>query len=483
MTVLHHTVGLHIRAWRDLIGRHVAVWRAAWAQRALFDRPTPSAAEAEFLPAALALQDTPPSPAPRIAAGLLVGFLLIALVWATWGHIDVVAVGQGRVVPSGRSKVVQPLEAAAVKAIHVREGQAVRAGEVLVELDATAPAADAERVALEHEAARLQVARGLALLAALDSGRAPRLSSAAPQADRDGGRRQDAQRLLDGQWAEHQSRVARAQADIARREAELRSTQALVRKLEATLPIATQRAADYRSLVDQAFASQHGYLQHEQTRLEMEADLVAQRARLQEIGAALQEAQAQRLALVAELRRTTLDSVDQARLRLDGLSQERLKAEQRGRQTRLVAPVDGTVQQLAVHTEGGVVTAAQPLMVVVPADEPVEVEAVFDNRDVGFLRPGMPAEVKVETFLFTKYGTVPATLLSVSSDAVNDERRGLVYTARVQLEHRSLVVDGREVKLTPGMAVSAEVKTGRRRVIEYFLSPLLQTTRESLRER
>jgi len=480
MTAIHRTLGLHARAWRDLIARHTAVWRAAWAQRALFDRPTPLAAEAEFLPAALALQDTPPSPAPRLAMGLLVAFLLIALAWATWGHIDVVAVGQGRVVPSGRSKVVQPLDAATVKAIHVREGQTVKAGELLIELDATAPAADAERVALEIEAARLQVARGQALLAALDTGRAPRLP---PLAGLDAGRRQDAQRLLDGQWAEHQSRLARTQADVARREAELRSTQALVRKLEATLPIATQRAADYRSLVDQAFASQHGYLQHEQARLEMEADLQAQRARLQEIAAALQEALAQRAALSAELRRTTLDSVDQARLRLDGLSQEHLKAEQRGRLTRLVAPVDGTVQQLAVHTEGGVVTAAQPLMVVVPADEPVEVEAVFDNRDVGFLRPGMPAEVKVETFLFTKYGTVPATLLSVSSDAVNDERRGLVYTARVQLQHHSLVVDGREVKLTPGMAVSAEVKTGRRRVIEYFLSPLLQTTRESLRER
>lgn len=471
---------LQLQAFIDLVSRHVAIWRAAWAQRRELDRPRLSREEAQFLPAALALQDTPVSPAPRVAMGLVVAFLLLALAWSIWGEIDVVAVGQGKVVPSGRTKVVQPLEVATIKAIHVTEGQSVKAGDLLVELDPTASAADAERVALEQEAATLQLARGRALLVALENGRPPRLSDLPGVAAR---RRQEAQRLLDGQFAEIQSRAARADAEIARREAEGRSTRALVQKLEHTLPIATQRAQDYRALVDQAFASQHGFLQHEQARIEMEADLTAQRHRLQEIAAALQEAKALREAVTAEIRRSTLDSMEEAKQRIDGMAQELLKAEQRARQTRLLAPVDGTVQQLAVHTEGGVVTPAQALLMLVPSDQPIEVEAVFENRDVGFLRPGMPVEVKIETFLFTKYGTVPAELTNVSHDAVNDERRGLIYTARIQLSRPNIEVDDVDVRLTPGMAVSVEVKTGRRRVIEYFLSPLIQHTRESLRER
>ena len=270
---------------------------------------------------------------------------------------------------------------------------------------------------------------------------------------------------------------------LARREAEWRTTQALVRKLEQTLPIATKRAQDYRNLVSEAFVSNHGYLEQEQARIEMEADLAAQRNRLQEIASSLDEARAQQRALTAETRRTALDSLEQAQQRLDALAQERIKAEARGRLTRLTSPVDGTVQQLAVHTEGGVVTPAQPLMVVVPADQPLEVEAFFENKDIGFLRQGQVAEVKVETFQFTKYGTLDAELTSVSHDANSDEQRGLIYASRVRMARTSLDVDGTEVRLSPGMAVTVEVKTGQRRVIEYFLAPLLRHTDESLRER
>lgn len=471
---------LEWQALGDLIARHALVWRTAWAQRSLLDRPAPSPEEAQFLPAALALQDTPVSPAPRVAMGLLVMFLLLTLAWSIWGQIDIVAVGQGKVVPNGRTKVVQPLEAATIKSIHVKEGQAVRAGDLLVELDSTVVTADSERVAIEVTAAQLQLARGQELLTALESGRPPRLPASRHL---DAVRQQEAQRFLDGQYAEYLSRIARADADIKRREAELSTTRALVEKLERTLPIVSQRATDYRALVDQAFASQHGFLEHEQARIEMEVDLMAQRHRLREIAAAKQEAEAMRATVKAETRRAALDSMEQAQQRLDALAQERLKAEQRGRLTRLLAPVDGTVQQLALHTEGGVVTPAQALLLVVPSGQPVEVEGVFENRDVGFLRPGMPVEVKVETFPFTKYGTVPAKLVNVSHDAVSDERRGLIYTARIQLERDTIEVDGTDVKLMPGMVVSAEVKTGRRRVIEYLLSPLMQHTRESLRER
>ena len=191
----------------------------------------------------------------------------------------------------------------------------------------------------------------------------------------------------------------------------------------------------------------------------------------------------QREALIAETRRVTLDQLHEAEAKSTALDQELAKARDRDRDMRLVAPVAGTVQQLAVHTVGGVVTPAQPLLVVVPRENTLEVEAVLQNKDIGFVRVGQGAEVKIETFPFTKYGTIPGEIVAVSSDAIQDEKLGLFYAARVRLARTSLDVEGRRVNLSPGMAVTVEVKTGVRRVVEYFLSPLLQHQQESLRER
>jgi len=184
-----------------------------------------------------------------------------------------------------------------------------------------------------------------------------------------------------------------------------------------------------------------------------------------------------------EFRRSRLAELTEVETRAAALAQEVVKASQRARIQRLVAPIDGVVQQLAVHTVGGVVTPAQALMVIVPHEDSLEVEAVIENKDIGFVRPGQTAEVKVETFPFTRYGTIPAQVTTVSGDAVPLERGGLAYLARLSLTRTSVTVDGQEVDLTAGMAVTAEIKTDVRRVIEFVLSPVLRYARESARER
>jgi membrane fusion protein, hemolysin D len=391
-----------------------------------------------------------------------------------------VAVAHGKIVPNDRTKIIQPIETATVKAIRVTDGQAVKAGEVLIELDTTNTAADSTRIANDHVTARLQALRARALLAAIASGKSPVLSDF-PEIDKS--RLAQEQRVLDGQYGEYQAKLARIDADIAKREAELRSTQEIATKLEQTVPIARQRAQDFRSLVEKNFISKHGYLEKEQNRIEQEADLATQRSRIKELTAALQEGRSQRTALVAETKRLALDSLNEAEQKTTTYGQELIKAESRDRLMTLTAPVDGTVQQLAVHTVGGVVTPAQQLMMVVPKDNPIEVEAYVENKDIGFVNPGQEAVVKIETFPFTKYGTIDAKVTHVSNDAVNDEKRGLIFPARVNLARATIQVENKVVNLSPGMAVTVEVKTAQRRVIEYFLSPLLQYKDESLRER
>ena len=178
-----------------------------------------------------------------------------------------------------------------------------------------------------------------------------------------------------------------------------------------------------------------------------------------------------------------LDLFGDAERRIATLGQELNKAEQRHRLKALTSPVDGTVQQLAIHTQGGVVTPAQALMVIVPTGQPVEVEVKVENKDIGFVYPGQAVEVKVETFTFTKYGIVPGEVLSISDDAIEDERRGLVYSARIKLGEKALRVGGKDMLLTAGMSVRAEVIVDRRKIISYFLSPLQRHVQESLGER
>lgn len=477
---MSHAVLLRLQAALDLLKHYGAVFHHAWREQASFAPRPRLPHEVQFLPASLELQETPVSPAPRIAMWLLMTFAFIALLWAFFGHMDVVAIAHGKIVPNDRTKVIQPIETATIRAIKVADGQTVMAGEVLIELDTTNAGADTTRVANDLLSARLQAERAKALLVSMASGKLPAIDLLP---DVDTNRLSQDQRMLEGQYDEYQAKLVRIDADIAKREAELHSTQEVVRKLEQTAPIARQRAQDFKDLVEKNFISKHGYLEKEQARIEQEADLATQRSRIRELTAALQEGKGQRTALIAETRRLALDSLNDAEQKATSYSQELVKAESRSKLMTLTAPVDGTVQQLAVHTVGGVVTPAQQLMMVVPKDNPIEVEAYVENKDIGFVNPEQEAVVKIETFPFTKYGTINAKVTHVSHDAVNDEKRGLIFPARVNLERATILVGNKIVNLSPGMAVTVEVKTSQRRVIEYFLSPLLQYKDESFRER
>lgn len=473
------SIGLHLQAMRDLMGRYKQAIGVAWEHRKELDSPARLSHEAAFLPAALALQETPVSPAPRIAMWLLITFAVLALLWAIFGHVDVVATAQGKTVPNERVKVIQPLEASVVKAIHVTDGQAVKAGDVLIELDTTVTGADAVRLENDLTVARLQSARAEAFLQAMEGSERvlkdlPGISAERVAAER---------RLLESQWREYQTKLQRIEAEITSREAELRSNLQMVSTLERTAPIMRNRAEVFKTLFEKEVVSEQQYREQEKTAIEQEGQLAAQTEKVRQLEAALSEAMKQRDSLVSETRRTILDGQHDADQKVTANAQELIKAQQRHKLMKLVTPVDGSVQQLAVHTVGGVVTPAQQLMVIVPKDDPLEVEAFLENKDIGFVMTGQEAEVKIETFPYTKYGTIHGEVKNVSSDAIQDDKKGLIYSSRVKLEKSTIQVENKMVDLTPGMAVTVEIKTGKRRVIEYFLTPLIQHTSESLRER
>lgn len=466
----------------ELLARYRAIFKAAWDHREELAGPKRMMDERAFLPAALALQETPPHPAPRRAIIAICALFTAALLWACFGQIDIVAVAQGRVIVSQRSKTIQPLETSVVKAIHVKDGAKVKAGDLLIELDSTLTAADSARVGEERSSATSEALRSQALLGALSHGGLPSLNAQALQgltpADR-----ASAQTQLQSEWADISAKLAKYAAETARRKAEIATAEQLVAKLQTTLPLAQQREKDFKSLTDQGFVASHAGQDRTRERIELERDLATAQAKLQEAKAALIETEQGLNAYRAETQRTLKDREAQAGLKTRQLAEEGTKADKRNQLTRLTAPVDGTVQQLAIHTAGGVVTPAQVLLVLVPDDAEVTAEVVLENKDVGFVRNGQEATIKLETFPYTRYGTVQAQVHSITADAVQDEKRGAIFPATLVLNQSAINVDGKRIKLAPGMNLTAEIKTGKRRVIDYLLSPVQQHLDESLKER
>ena len=459
------------------LSRHWTVWKAAWQAESHQPSGTvvPTGRAAEFLPAVLEIQQTPPSPIGRALIWTIVAAFTAAVLWASFGRIDIVATAQGKIIPSGYSKIVQPYETGVIAAIHVQDGQTVQRGDVLIELDATLNRADRDRASNEQRAANVDAAR----LRALIKGQ----SALVVPDDADPTYVVLQQQLLRDQLAEYQAKVAAAQHLVDQRRAVVEQTNENILRLEATVPMEVERAEAYKKLLEHEAVTKMDFLQAEGQRIDKAQELAGQKKKLRQDQAALAEAEKHHRAMVSEFQQMKQAELSALETKAASLSQEVTKAGQKAGLQRLTAPIDGVVQQLAVHTVGGVVTPAQQLLIVVPREHPVEVEAQVENRDVGFVKEGQPVEIKVETFQFTLYGTIPGHVLTVSDDAASIEKVGLVYPIRVSMDRSTIHVEEKQVNLSPGMAVTVEIKTGQRRIIEYLLSPLLKSVQESLRER
>jgi len=456
--------------------------------------------ELAFLPAALEIVETPPSPIGRKIGLTIILLFCAALLWAWWGTIDIVASATGKIMPSGRTKVIQPFETGVVRSIRVQDGQAVKAGDVLIELDPTVNAAERDHLRNDLLAEQLNIAR---LRAALGGGDDP-VSDFAPPTDADSSLVSSQRQLLVNQVTEHRAKIAALSRQQAQKEAEQATTAATIRKLETLIPIIQPRVDIRKMLMDKELGSKLTYYEVLQLLVEQQEELTVQKSHLREADAAVAAIAETRGQAAAEFRRTLSDELVKAEQKANGLAQDLIKAEQKTKLQLLTAPVDGVVQQLVIHTVGGVVTPAQSLLVVVPSDSRLEIEAMVSNRDIGFVQPGHEAEIKIDTFNFTRYGLLHGRVLSVSQDAIIRERqqdrsndRGLGtqndtsepkgqelnYSARISLNRTKMLIDDRMVNLSPGMAVTVEIKTGSRMILSYLLSPLLRYRQETLRER
>jgi hemolysin D len=484
--------------------------------------------EKEFLPAALEIMETPASPMARALLLSLCGFVGLALVWSVVGKVDIVTVGSGKIIPEERVKLIQWGGAGGgsdgltgvVRAIHVSEGQSVKAGQLLVELDPTLSGADTAQATRGLLSAEMERARAYAVSRYLQNGVASYVAPAGAPPEVVAMQKS----LLASTLAQYDANRASLQQQRKAAEADLQSAFTEKSKLMETLPLLEQQVEARTSLAEEGYGTKLSMWQIQEQLIERKKNIAIQGSTIARARAGIASIDTQLAQLKQQLAKENYAGLALAEDNASLRTQEQAKATQRQLLTRITAPVDGTVTQLSLHTIGGVIQAAQPLMTIVPKDSALVVEAQVQNKDIGFLKKGLPVSLKLEAYPFTQYGLIEGTLVDISADALlteatADSKRsegtstpavGLSYTTRIKLDavsvarftaHICRAKSSRPVPLelqnprstdalicsktvlSPGMAAQAEIKTGNRRIISYLLSPIARTTSEAGRER
>jgi len=454
--------------------------------------------EREFLPAALEVMETPPNPLGRLTALSLCLVTLAGLGWAVIGKVDIVAVASGKIIPHLRTQLVQPFETASVKAVLVGPGQHVRADDPLIELDKTAALAERERAQNDLAAAELDEMRLSAFVDGKSTAPFAEIVAASPL------EQARAQAQLTAQIALQKSQLAGLMQDRVQHLADREAQRQTAAKIEQTLPMVAERAEIRRRAAEIGNASVIARLESQQLLVETQAELDITHSRIAALDAAVSGLDQKLTATAAEIRHNAMGDLAKARERIRAAEEALAKAARRAELQTLRAPIDGTVQQLHIASVGAVVTPAQQLLSVVPDDSQIEIEAVLENRDVGFVEAGQPVELKIDAFPFTRYGLLRGKVVSIDRDAEaapasqsnvsGTERQAdeidrvqaserLRYTVHIALEPGHFNVDGRAAQLLPGMSVKAEILTGKRRIIDFLLAPLREHAHDAMRER
>ena len=455
--------------------------------------------ERSFLPAALEIIETPPSPIGRGLVWIICAFTVLALVWAGTGSVDIVAVASGKIVTKSRTQIVQAPEVGVVKSIFVEPGQNVKAGDALIQLDTTDIVAEIVRARADLAQARLDELRLNAFLNLTSEDPFTDVAEIAPELVA------HARAQLMAQRAERNAKLAAIDREAEQHQAEMATAQNQLTKAQDVLPLVEERADIRTKAAEIQFGNRIMSSEARQQVIETKAEQKIEQSHIDAAKSALAALQQQHVQTVEEFRKLAYADLSRAQSQASAARESLAKSTRRLELSTLRAPVDGSVEQLNVRTLGAVVSPAQQLTTIVPADAQLEIEAVLPSQDIGFVEKGQAVEIKVDAYPFTRYGLLKGKVMSVAGDSepqpnplegpVNGTQRRadqagniegserLLYTVRISLESGTLHVNNQPAALSPGMSVRAEIKTGRRTILNFILSPLSEYASQSIRER
>ncbi len=433
--------------------------------------------EKEFLPAVLEVTETPPSHAARLLTYLIMLMFTVLILWSVLGKIDIIATATGKLIPASNIKTIQTLVDSEIEEIFVQEGQYVKEGQDLIKFNQTEVQANIRRIKNEMKALEIAVARLQALLT--DN---PEENFAYDETI-DEYLIKIHSGLLKSQMTEKAAKIEVLNGQIAKAEKEKDTIAADLKRIEKLLPSVKERIEKKKILADKKLIARLTFLEQEEELTNLQEQRNVQVKKMAETEANIEFLQKELRQYLAEFDKSIMQELKDNREKLASYQQELIKYEEALKRTVVKAPLSGYVQQLVYHTKGGVVETAKPIMNLVPEDYKLEADVMILNKDIGFVRPEQNVEIKIDSFPFTKYGTIKGKVRNISGDAVQDEKLGLIFPSRLTLLDNKILADGQVVQLKPGMSVTAEIKTGKRRVIEYLLSPVMKYLNESMRER
>lgn len=433
----------------------------------------------------------PASPTIRLTTWTIIILFAVIVSGSYFARVEIVARGQGKVIPGNRVQVVQPQVDGKIASIRVREGDLVKSGQPLVDMDSVAARNSIERVDAEIERQTVDAAIARSLTEALSSGdpsdsnfiergqTAFRRLSSSPTSKVPG-----SEALITSTLTALRDQIAHIDAQLFRVDRARQAQQARLEKGRADQAVAQKRFASADTLRQKGAISEFEYLGRLREINSIDADVAIAERELDGLAAEATATTKQRASSVSSAQATYRKQLNDAEIALLALRSDRTVALTQLRNLSLSAPIEGRVEHLTIFTVGGFIEAGDRLLTIVPSNDTIEIESYFDNRDIGFLVPGQSAFVKFDAFPAERYGVIKGRVTQVGADSRGDVVPGQwVYAARIALDQNSIRVADSQIPFVTGMTATIDVVTGERRLISYFFEPVFKALQDSFGER
>ncbi len=424
-----------------------------------------------FQPAAIEIIESPPSPLGRISIWFIFIIFMSAIIWACIGEVDQIASARGKVIPHGQVKTLQTSDQGIITGIFVEEGDVVKEGQTLLQLDSTFSEIDFETAEKRLETINLEKV----LLEQEMNGESEHVIVDTSLSAAEYAYHQQLRRMRQEEYKEkallYQIEISKAQKDKEKAEVDLEYyqkqadvLQGQVERNETLMKSGSLSKIEYEDKVS-------------------ELDLMKNKVHSAEVlisstDSTIAQANQNLTSLEQSYNTELIQMIVQKDKELLEAQSDLEKMQKKFSMHNLEAPVSGRVSGIGAHTIGGVVTSAQPIVSIVPEGTPLVIEAKVLNKDIGFIEEGQECDIKLDAFSFQRYGVATGKITYISPDAFEDERLGYVYTIRIKPDAEYIALENKNLNMTPGMTASVEVKLDRRKIIEFFL-PAIDYVKES----
>ncbi len=422
----------------------------------------------EFKPLLSEIEDTPVSPLGRFMFWTVLSLIIITILWLFIGKVDIVINARGIVIPDGEAKVIQPFETGVIKQILVKEGDFVKKGQLLIEIDSSITDTQLETVTKNLEQSKLEAER-------LNAN--SKLTNFNPK-NHNNQEVETQQRIYQENLKYLQSSVNQKQQEINQISRQIDSSQAQKRDYLSQLTNAKERQHRLENVLDVIAYNQ--YQDAKDRTISLTESVNRTESEIQRLQHQKRQVQNEISQLQANFKLQNLNLLSETQKRINDLNANREQIEFSNKNQKITAPCDGYIDKLAIHTIGGIVTQAQEIIALTPAQTPVLIKAKVLNKDIGFIKPNLPVSIKIDTYDFQKYGILHGKVRSISQNSIEDEKLGPIYEIYIKPEQNTLTIEGNEQKLSTGMTLNAEIEIGERRIIEFFIYPLIKYMDEGI---